>query len=106
MLTTHQSQNRIQSVDASLQMLAKQSTFVHKQPHKEKGVQNRLGLRSCEDDLMLEVPHTLKKTYVSRSFSVYGPVLWNRLPYNSRSQNTLQKFNSLKTHLFIRDYNV
>ena len=66
----------------------------------------REGLRSSEDDLMLEVPHTLKKIYASRSFSVYGPELWNRLPYNIRSQNTLQKFKSdLKTHLFTREYN-
>ena len=40
-LATHQSQNRIQSIDASLQMPAKQSTFVPEKPHKEKGVQKR-----------------------------------------------------------------
>ena len=50
----------------------------------------RKGLRSSEDDLMLvEVPRTLKKTYAGRSFSVYGPELWNKLSYNIRSQNTL-----------------
>ena len=73
-LATHQSQNRIQIVDASLQMPAKQSTFVPEKSHKEKECR-REGLRSSEDDLMLQVPHTLKKIYASRSFSVYGPEL-------------------------------
>ena len=33
----------------------------------------RVGLRSDKDNLLLEVPRTIKKTYASRSFSVCGP---------------------------------
>ena len=65
----------------------------------------REGLRSGEDNLMLEVPYTLKSTFTSRSFNVYGPVMWNSLPYNIRNRSSLQKFKiDLKTHLFKREY--
>ena len=47
----------------------------------------------------------LKSTFASRSFSVYGPVMWNSLPYNIRNQSSLQMLKiDLKTHLFIREY--
>ena len=52
----------------------------------------REGLRLSEDDLMLEVLLSLKKTYASQSFGVCAPVLWKRLPYNIRNQIALQEW--------------
>ena len=41
------------------------------------------------------------KTYGYRSYSFYAPILWNSLPFNIRSANSICSFKSkLKTHLF------
>ena len=65
-LATHQSQNRIESVDANLK-----------------------SLKSSENDMMLEAPLTLKKTCMPVDHTVFAED--GLLPYNIRSQNTLLK---------------
>ena len=37
----------------------------------------RENFRSCMDDLTLQIPVTKYRTFADRSFSVYGPKLWN-----------------------------
>ena len=41
---------------------------------------SRQGLRFQNDDKLLEVPFTRRHTFGDRSFSVYGPKIWNLLP--------------------------
>ena len=61
----------------------------------------RENLRSSVDNLKLALPSTRHKTFADRSFSVYGPKIWNSLPYNIRSSNNIYSFTKkLKTHLF------
>ena len=58
-------------------------------------------LRSASDSLLLVVPKSRLKTYGDRSFSVMAPALWNELPFNIRSCQTVRAFkSSLKTLLF------
>ena len=55
----------------------------------------RDGLRSGNDPaITLKVQRTKRKTFADRSFSVAGPRLWNKLPYNSRSADNLESFKS------------
>ena len=45
--------------------------------------------------------NTLRKTFASRSFSVMGPELWNRLPNNVKDSDNIYLFKKkLKTFLF------
>ena len=63
--------------------------------------QRRSGLRSNDDNTLLTVPFTKRKTYGDRSFSVIGPKWWNDLPCDLRSTADLNLFKKkLKTHLF------
>ena len=49
----------------------------------------------------LNVPCTRLKSYGDRSFSVYGPKIWNKLPVEIRSLPNLELFKShLKSHVF------
>ena len=58
-------------------------------------------LRSSSDPLSLQVPRYNLPTVGRRSFSVSGPVSWNKLPLSIRQRPTLSAFKSnLKTHLF------
>ena len=58
-------------------------------------------LQSNSDDLRLIIPITKCKTFADRSFSVYGPRLWNSLPYDIRASNNLDSFKkNLNTYLF------
>ena len=58
-------------------------------------------LRSASDPLVLRIPRTKLSTFGSRSFSAYGPSLWNTLPLSIRQKPSLSSFKSaLKTHLF------
>ena len=58
-------------------------------------------LRSASDPLLLRIPRTKLSTFGSRSFSAYGPFLWNTLPLSIRQKPSLSSFKSaLKTHLF------
>ena len=61
-------------------------------------------LRSC-DSLKLVVPRTRTVVYGSRIFESAAPALWNSLPSNIRSAESLAAFKTyLKTHLFIQSY--
>ena len=63
-------------------------------------------LRSADRNLLF-VPKSRLKTYGDRSFAVYGPQLWNNLPFGIRSAPSIESFkNSLKTHLFKIAHNV
>ena len=63
-------------------------------------------LRSSEDNL-LSVPRAQLKQYGERSFSVAGPMLWNKLPLSVKTAPTLEIFRSrLKTHLFQVTYSL
>lgn len=49
----------------------------------------------------LEVPRTRLKTYGNRSFATAGPLAWNALPTDLKTESDFVKFKSkLKTHLF------
>ena len=57
-------------------------------------------LRSSDQSL-LTIPTSRLKTYGDKSFSVAAPTAWNNLPFDLRSQTTLEHFKKdLKTHLF------
>jgi len=62
-------------------------------------------LRSSKQ-IMLQVPVSKLKSYGDGSFSVAGPVLWNRLPESVKSAKTMDHFKSLlKTYLFDAAFN-
>ena len=55
----------------------------------------------------LAVPKSRLKTYGDRAFSVAAPKLWNELPLDLRSLDTINLFKKhLKTDLFKKAYNV
>ena len=57
-------------------------------------------LRSNEQNLLI-VPKTMRKTFGDRAFAKAGPFLWNELPANIREASTVETFKSrLKTFLF------
>jgi hypothetical protein len=71
---------------------------------KWRGV-SRGGLRSEHDDKLLQIPFTRRKTFADRSFSVYGPRIWNSLPYDLRAAVNIELFKKhLKTYLFKLSY--
>lgn len=58
-------------------------------------------LRSQSDASTLCVPRIRAKTFGQRSFSFNAPSIWNGLPFNLRSIESVQSFrNNLKFHLF------
>ena len=62
---------------------------------------NHEGLRSDNVVKCLLIPRTYWKTFVDRSFSVYGPKRWNQLPHELRATENLEEFKAkLKTYLF------
>ena len=62
-------------------------------------------LRSSADSTLLHVPKKKSKTYGERSFSFYGPKLWNGLPRDIRESCNISIFKKrLKHFLFIRAY--
>jgi len=62
-------------------------------------------LRSADKHL-LHVPFTSSTLVMDRAFSVAGPRLWNGLPHDLRTVQSLELFKSkLKTHLFRKAYN-
>lgn len=66
---------------------------------------NTRNLRSHNDNLVLSIPITKKKTFADRSLSVNGAVLWNELPLNIRQSKDIDTFkNLLKTYYFRRIY--
>ena len=62
-------------------------------------------LRSENKKALLAVSNVRNQTFASRSFSVYGPKLWNSLPNTIRKEVRFEKFKSkLKTDLFTIAY--
>ena len=58
-------------------------------------------LRSSADTRLFRIPRYKRMIHGFRSFSHYGPFIWNSLPYNIRHSSDLVLFKSkLKTHLF------
>ena len=63
--------------------------------------------RASTRGITLEVPQVRKATFAARSFSVYGPKLWNSLPpfiHHSSSYSVFK--NKVKTELFKRAFNL
>ena len=61
----------------------------------------RQGLQSEHLHKRLVVPRTVRKTFASRAFSVYGPSLWNQTPNYLNELSSLDSFKKdLKTFLF------
>ena len=72
-----------------------------------------LSYRTCSrtlrstDQKLLAVPKSRLKTYGDRAFSVAAPKLWNELPLDLRSLDTINLFKKhLKTDLFKKAFNV
>ena len=72
-----------------------------------------LSYRTCSrmlcstDQKLLAVPKSRLKTYGDRAFSIAAPKLWNELPLDLRSLDTINLFKKhLKTDLFKKAYNV
>ena len=64
-------------------------------------VGGRDGLRSATDSMKLIIPRTQYTTFADRSFSVYGPHIWNALPKRIREIENLDQFKKqIKTFLF------
>ena len=58
-------------------------------------------LRSSSDTRMLKIQRSIRKTHGFRTFSHFGPHIWNNLPQDIRHSATLSSFKSqLKTFLF------
>ena len=58
-------------------------------------------LRSSSDTCMLEIQQYKRKTHGFRTFSCFGPHIWNSLPQDLRHCSTLSSFKAkLKTFLF------
>ena len=58
-------------------------------------------LRSSSDTRMLKIQRFNRKTHGFRTFSHFGPHIWNNLPQDIRHSATLPSFKSqLKTFLF------
>ena len=65
----------------------------------------REGLRSGHQVKPLMVPYTRQKTFASRSFSVSGPALWNKIPDSLKAIDNFETFKKeLKTYLFRKFY--
>ena len=61
----------------------------------------RSGLQSASQERKLMVPRTSRKTFADRTFSVYGPKIWNNLPQPLRRDMPIEQFKAqLKTYLF------
>ena len=63
-------------------------------------------LRSASDTRKLKLQLYKRKSHGYRSFSCFGPQLWNSLPYHVRHSPSADTFKrNLKTHLFNCYYN-
>ena len=62
-------------------------------------------MRSASDKFCLKKVTMKYKSYGEKSFSFYGPMVWNSLPFELRSVSELNSFKKqLKTFLFIEAY--
>ena len=65
----------------------------------------RRSLRSSHDNYVLIKPAMKYKSYGERSFSFYGPFVWNSLPFELRKCDNINIFKKqLKTFLFKKAY--
>ena len=63
-------------------------------------------LRSSSDKTIFTKPTPELKRYGERSFSYYGPNVWNNLPFSLRNSPDLHSFKrNLKHHLFVKAFN-
>ena len=63
-------------------------------------------LRSTNNTRQLQLPWTTRQTFGSRSFSIAGPILWNRQPGQLRRIDKSISFKQqLKTHYFKITFN-
>ena len=87
------------------------ATLVHKCIHGKapsyldkiiiKKIPRREGMRSATKSSLLEIPHTTRKMFAARSFSVIGPEIWNDQLDKLRKLDSYSAFKKdLKTHLF------
>ena len=61
--------------------------------------------RSSSDTSVFCIPTVRTHSFCERSFSYAAPAVWNTLPYDIRSSNTMSSFKSLlKTYLFQQSY--
>ena len=71
----------------------------------EEKTTNHPSLRLENKKVLLAVSNIRKHTFTSRSFSIYGPNLWNSLHDRIREEIIFEKFKKkLKTHLFTTAY--
>ena len=62
-------------------------------------------LRSSSDIHMLEIEQYKRKTHGFRTFSCFGPHIWNSLPQGLRHCSTLSSCKAkLKTYLFSQNF--
>ena len=67
----------------------------------------RRSLRSSHDNYVLIKPAMKYKSYGERSFSFYGPFVWNSLPFELRKCDNINIFKKqLKTFLFKKAYDL
>ena len=60
-------------------------------------------LRSSNDNTILVIPNYKYVRFGKRSFSYYGPSVWNKLPKHIRESDSISVFKQrLKHHLFLQ----
>ena len=76
-------------------------------------IMDLLSYRTCSrtlrstDQKLLAVPKSRLKTYGDRAFSIAAPKLWNELPLDLRSLDTINLFKKhLRTDVFKKGFNV
>ena len=73
-------------------------------------INNREGMARnlhSNEAVILIVPYVKNKTFSAHSFSMQGPICWNRLPASLQKQKTLENIKTgLKTHLFKVNYDL
>ena len=58
-------------------------------------------MRKATKSILLEILHTMRKTFAAKSFSVIGPEIWNSLLDKCRKLDNYSVFKKdFKTHLF------
>ena len=53
---------------------------------------SRPGLHSANKNKLLTIPNTIRKTFASSAFNVYGPMVWNNLPDHTRTSANYNTF--------------
>ena len=64
-------------------------------------------IHSATESNLLHIPYNKRKTLADRGFSSADPKLWNSLPYELQTAQTVSSFKKLlKTYLFKTCYNL